>query len=1008
MRNGYANKASLVFTLSRLGVRPRQNANLCRGAKISSQAAYILERTVGSHGDGGLTLDISPNLRFYELSRILNDSRLLRLSLRIERHRLYIGRPKTKERLAAELEREFERCHLFGMRKLHELKELLKPEEFDEILKRYALLAVEGFREERMGEQDFDFLMEELCRLADHDLNQKVIEELLDIKTHDLSWVAEALIHFRKAFPDELRYHKIAGDFYYKLCTGDKLPLHEYAVEAYADVLRLSPEDIFFGEAKPQTVVIKKRKRGKKKKIKKKVLDSVSARLREMQKARRRGLEKQKTELKKKVAELWEKSTFGSKEEAWALVQSIFALGVDDFHVLYRRFTDSNTERIRKLDLLRDLCLEKGSEKPADLFNALGEEVLGQIIKGVAAGHSFKDSGSLHIVKDLLEKDEIEALDPGVAKKLFKASVDPNHPRHEFAGFIIYKLVWERKSKADEVFSEYMKSWEIGQKPDPKLLVRAAGLLREILSFLPEKVFKSNLASIITYQGLHIQNFGEKIEDARAKFVEALEIDPGCALALSKMAYIANDEGDYPAAIGYAQRILDRAELKDGIFAAQEQGAPEFRKTMKRIADGLVASAQAHLGFAHVQLFENTRQKDHLKAAVENLQAAYRQNPQSQITFNLAEAYLLTREYEKGYQMLKEYIKEQPEELGPIVHLSRTLWMTIAPGEVIPEKLIKLLSDHALSVAGRGENHRFESMVIDYALHLLDYGAVAEARRISRHFARDKIRGNGSFYYAHYALALAAHKEADYREARDHLQEIINAPNIKYTLFSDEINTLTSLRAQAFNLMLQIFREIAHGTGRDKAKRNRLLRKGLEYFRDAQKDFPNDPILLNTAGVIYEELKHRSRAEEYYRAAIKAAPRFMDGYVNLVDLLLERSRVHPVKKAEADLVLGELKDAVVRILEAAQLDRNEIDPVGNPRFFGALLRLYAGYKYKPALDLLKLVLSADLPFSLQRPFAFALLNFREEMEKGGREPSVQERAVLTVATHFLDLDELRT
>ncbi len=995
------------YTLSRLGVRPRQNANLCRGARISPQAAHLLERTVESRGDGGLILDISPNLRFHELERILEDSRLLRLSLRIEPHRLCIDRPKTGKELQAELEHEFGRLHLFGMRKLRELKKLLEVEEFDGILKKCALLAVEGFRREGVGDQEFDFLMEELCRIADHDLNQKIIEELLDIKTHDLSWIAEALIHFRKAFPDELRYHKIAGDFYYKLCTVDKLSLHECAIEAYADVLRLSPQDVFYGDSKPHAVMVKKRKRGKKKKIKKKMLDSVSARLREMEKSQRRGLEKQKTELKKRIAELWGKSNFDSKEDAWALVQSIFALGAEDFRVLYSRFTDSNSERVRKLDLLRDLCLEKNRKKAANLFSSLGDEVLGQIIRGVAAGRSFTDSGSLRMIRDLLEKDEIEALDPGVAKKLFEASVNPNHPRHEFASFIIYKLIWERKFRADVVFSEYIAAWEAKKTPDFELLVEAAGSLREILSFLPLEVFKSNLASIVNYQGLHIQNFDGKVEDARAKFEEALEIDPGCALALSKMAYLSNDAGDYPAAIDYAQRILERAELKEGIFAAQEQGTPEFRATMKRIADGLVASAQTHLGFAHIQLFEKTRKFDHLKAAIENLEMAYRQNPQDEIKFNLAEAYLFNREYEKGFKMLREYIEEHPEELGMVLHVSRALWLTIVPEEVVPEKLIKLFSDHALSAVERGENHRFGPIVIDYALHLLDYGAVAEARRVCSYFAGENNRGKDSFYYAHYALALVARKEADHKKARDHLQEIINAPKIESPLYSEEISTPTSLRAHAFNLMIQLFREIAHGSGKDRARKNRFLRKGLEYFRDAQKDFPDDPILLNAAGVIYEELRNKSRAEEHYRKIIRVAPHFMDGYLNLIDLLLQRSRIHSQKRAEADVVMHDLKEAARKILEAAREDLTAIEPVGNPRFFGALLRIYTEHKYNPALDLLKMVLGADLPFSLQKPFAFALLNFREEVEKDGREPSAHERAVLTVATQFLDLDQLR-
>jgi|GEM_PF-2098567 len=1021
---------SFTGTLNRLGVRLPRNNLLCRGATISPASARVLEKNLGTLRTSGLELELAPDMHFHELERILNDSRLLRLSLKIEKDHfahgglVRIGHPKGKEELERELKREFERFPLFGVKKLQELKELMKEEEFDQLLCKYALEARRAFKEEGIGSEEFDFLMDELCRLGDHELNLRVVAELKDTKAHDLYWIAEALRRFQEAFPEKIDYHRIAGDLYYDLCMQEGLYLYDVAIDAYKAVLTLAP--------KPSVPIVprlkvhhaktskKRKKHGKGKKAARKQKDPTQERINRLQKLWETQRREHLTEKKQRLVRLWGGLSGDDKKAAFALVRIMNELGRDEFESVFRRSMDPPRQKLNKLDLLWEVSLEKEYDRAAEYFKFLGDELLGEVVTGLIKQRAFHDgertgtrlvqgrleseliSGSWLMLKELLERDQIEWIKREAMENLLKAAKDNTHRYQGSAVYIMDKLIWQRKFEADRLYHKYIHQLDEGRPPDGSLLDRAITLIREARHYFPHYVLKANLAVLLTMKGEHLNSYAsEKDGDPLAFFKEAIKEDPDCALALEKICQVENLRGNYAAVIEHASKILRKARDGGEMFAFQEHAAGEIAGKMETLSHGIITATHGHLGFASLKLYEQRRDPSLLKMAEENLTAARARYPQSELQYHLISVYLLTKRHEKAFELLDEYLRQIPRDkknLFQVLQLSGSLWLNLRPGEAIPEKLLDLFVAYVVESVRKEGNTELGAMAVDFAAYLLDFGAFRQSKKVCGWFTRKENRGSDSFYYAHYVLALKAYRRGEFAAARGHLHEIINAPRVELNLYSGNLKTFSSLKANAFNMMVDIFRSIALDNGKDRSKRDRLLKTAMSYVKQALKDYPDDPVLLNTAGVIYEELRHKTRAEKSYRRAIEVAPQFANNYLSLIDLLLSRGRSFPEKREEANRVMAQLREWVAGILKAAGSDLQEIDPVGNVDFFLGLLELYCERRYQPALDILRSLLGegaqADIQANLLKPFTFALVQFAMEIDKRNKkDPGSRKKEV---------------
>ncbi|MFH1347920.1 MAG: hypothetical protein ABIH22_04440, partial [Candidatus Margulisiibacteriota bacterium] len=109
-----------------------------------------------------------------------------------------------------------------------------------------------------------------------------------------------------------------------------------------------------------------------------------------------------------------------------------------------------------------------------------------------------------------------------------------------------------------------------------------------------------------------------------------------------------------------------------------------------------------------------------------------------------------------------------------------------------------------------------------------------------------------SYCYAHYAVAQKACDMGDVRTAKKYLAPIIDAEQLDYGIKSSVTGERLLLRVGAFDLMVRIYLAIAKRkkegyTSKDKAASKKYRGKAKEYLSRAQKEYPNDPILLRLA-----------------------------------------------------------------------------------------------------------------------------------------------------------------
>jgi tetratricopeptide (TPR) repeat protein len=396
---------------------------------------------------------------------------------------------------------------------------------------------------------------------------------------------------------------------------------------------------------------------------------------------------------------------------------------------------------------------------------------------------------------------------------------------------------------------------------------------------------------------------------------------------------------EFQASIDHAQRFIDLSRSESGLFPPTSIRIMYAGQTMESRKKEMLHAVYNHLGYAAIELYEKTQDRRLLKRAIAALEPAVEHGAPPVMLNYLARAYFYNHQLEKGLAMILKYCKAMDPKGG-------------VPGESM-ETVKKQLLDQLAQL--QKIDRRTALDAVDYGIFLNDLGLAPEAKEIFAFFAKENNQGTDSYYYAHYGIALSAIRNKEYEKARQHTRKIIDAADVEYEIFSEEMRARSPLKANAYNLLIQSYRE------EGKEIPVKIVIEGLH-------DFPNDPILLNVAGVIYDERSDFGQARELFEKGIKLAPRFPDLYINYLDMLLKQYSVQPEMIAEADKLMGRFKSSMKEILQVGREDINELSRIDGRRLYENLVDLYFRFNYSPVLDLLKTILTAKLPIDLRAIF----------------------------------------
>ncbi|MGB9612916.1 MAG: tetratricopeptide repeat protein, partial [Candidatus Margulisiibacteriota bacterium] len=167
-------------------------------------------------------------------------------------------------------------------------------------------------------------------------------------------------------------------------------------------------------------------------------------------------------------------------------------------------------------------------------------------------------------------------------------------------------------------------------------------------------------------------------------------------------------------------------------------------------------------------------------------------------------------------------------------------------------------------------------------------------------FYLERGKKDQAFFQALYVQAFLHYQLGEFSQAEQQLLRIVGDRNH------------SEVCLHAYNLLAQVYREISSQQN-NSHKRREILNRGKKILAKAILEYPNHPILLNTMGVIYDELGNKARAKEYFVAAQAADPFCLFSYLNLVDLQLDYQR-----KEEAEVELQKLQVKIKEMLENRQ------------------------------------------------------------------------------------------
>ncbi|MBU0672948.1 MAG: hypothetical protein KJ732_07980, partial [Candidatus Margulisbacteria bacterium] len=759
---------------------PDAYQTLCRGVQIHPEAAGVFVRAAIEAGLGS-SLQIAEGMRYFELEAILKDPAKLSLALEIDKHEsvVRITFPKTKETLVAELQETFAKNHDKGMALLQNLKDLLAAPDYEYCFRETVFAALKGFGSERHKADDFEFLLQELVQIGDHELNQKIIAELKDAEAHDVVWVMWALIELRQAFPKEIQYHREYGDLNFQW------KIYDEAMVGYRAALELAPEPAETKPVKPsqplpKTKAARKRRvvSGSRKthSVKTQAPQTLTAKLIEAEKLLAKSLRQRNAELIEQVKSGWRALKPGQREEARGLIDAIFILGLDSFEQCYKVLSESPRSRLAKLDYLQDLCLEDGLEKRAEYFQFLGDKLVGQIYDNAIRGRSFNH----------------EQLEPVNVRELGFQLVNTIFRMPESIALVIGLL---KENLIEEIASSLITRLgqaveKLAANKNPKLQDVARYMLVDFTLAKVVREYPANAAELYAMGGIKLANDG-KYDGAKVALNKALAADPGCVLALEKLAVIANNEADYPTAMGFAQQIIGKSATPAGLFDPQRPKIAYAGMVMDSSAGRLLDSARLHFGFAAMQLYEETQQADLLKKTITALEPLIAQgNALGIAEVLLVKAYFYSEQYDKGLAATLGY------------------WSRLNPGDSASRDFFEFVNDQSLNYFRSQVDYdrELEVDLVNHGIYLLEYGAAALAQPIFDFFRREENRGTDSYYYAQYGYALAAYRDGDYETCRQRLRVIIEADDVRLRIHSDELHADSPVKANAHSLRIQTYR----------------------------------------------------------------------------------------------------------------------------------------------------------------------------------------------------------
>ncbi|MBU1027181.1 MAG: hypothetical protein KKA31_05560, partial [Candidatus Margulisbacteria bacterium] len=747
---------NLMNALFGLQMRPGTELKLHYKRCISPDCLVVLESAARRFGNGNLNLQIDPRFNPVQLDQIFNDPKALRRSLRIQAKAFFLGPERTSTEILAEINRAFGRSATKGIYEFNEQADLLEETDYLSCLRQNIITLFVPFKgTTTKTPQELISLLNQVRRLEDHELNNRVVDELLRLDQYDMQYVATAFSVFQQAFPGEPSYFRKAADFYYGQVIDKRnvtLPenLSQAEVSAHFDALRLPSAQSALAAYERLHVLVpaefeakaaessaaqpakagkaaRRKLTGKKKPKKKKTRSLFAGQQAHMEKIAAAEQRKLEISLVKEIKELWGKAGKEKPDQAIALMIRLSTADSRYFNEVFGAIIADKEERtahFKKLNYLRDLAEENGFASVANYFHELANMLVAGIIEDIIKGRTFADLApnfkcgeggaltvesycvkSLTLLDKLIRDGEIEELDVALLKGLIRASEDSRNPHQVEAGqtlALMYELT------PDHLFLEiYMP--QIAKK-DPKtyetlskVLAEAVDSAKKALAIfnhpdLRNTEWRDRLARKLAFpmamQGSHILLSGLGTQAAAAeKFKEALSIDPECTIALENMCMYAVNVGDCEAAINHGGVLLARYYKTKKIHKMKDDAPPEIQAKFDMQT---LKKVSRSVGMAAMRLFEKTHAPEYLEMARVNYEAVFAFEATDRARHSLLGIYFYTKDFDKIIKLAKEVIVGKPEQLSTFMLLIRTLWANAVPKKFskIPLELIKLINDY--------------------------------------------------------------------------------------------------------------------------------------------------------------------------------------------------------------------------------------------------------------------------------------------------------------------------
>ena len=814
-----------------------------KGIKISLEVESYLRKIVTEKKISRLEID--PDLAFYQLEAIFRSPKELEKSLAIGEKSLCLFRPLTPEEAFQAIDLNFSRSAAEGMEKFVKYQSVISSEKAKELFRKHLSTMASLFAAQGVNEEWFEKILAWLGSFNDQKLNQEWVQELKDTKKHDLVWVIWALEYFRKKYPDELWFHKVAGEINF----NEKA--YDCALEAYKEAQRLRPEDKNFKE------MVKRCER-----LFRRQIEEVNKR--------------REQEFTQSWNELWQNP---QEEVAISFLNKFFFSEVAEFIKMKIPPRYEPLAKVyRAIELLRKVVEKREDASLLALLEHYQLKLLEELFTHVVKGHVITQP-MWEIIKSAVESDKFVL--PDLMPKVEKAVTGEGHRNKEICSFILNNLFTRHLLEGHKLFQK--------------------GKIQEALGEIDLALEAYPVSSLaLAEKGSVLLALGDTGQ-AEKLLEEALKYDPNNFIALERLIWVKGFKGE----------IFEVKNLAEKVLSLEER---EGWKSIRGVAR---KTALTNLCYACLHLWEEKQEKSSFLALAEKYALQLEQEfpkEKSAVFYYLAQVYFGKKELERALTFTRQFVNDPEFEVGKIFSLFSPLWVVFE--ELSSEERIKArdlfleLEEKIFPKALTQEE--LAGKIIDFACTLLEAEMDDIAERLL-FFYLERGKKDTAFFQALYAQALLHYRLKEFPQAAHQLLKIIKDPQSRGKQIYDlTLGTTSDIRLHAYSFLGQVYRAISQQQA-DGKKRRGIMNEGRKILLRAKREYPNDPVLLNTLGVIFDELGDQGRATLCFLGAMEADPFFIFAYLNLVDLWQNRGR-----KKEASLKLNDLRARVEEILKSGK------------------------------------------------------------------------------------------